>query len=107
MRNLSSPKEFALVALIYMGVAYIIWSILEPWTQSGLWLVVDNQNYFLEMIEYGIERLGEGGFPHWNPYQGGGVPFFAALQAMVLYPPTWLAAVFSAETTYMFTKYLH
>ncbi|MDG2047296.1 MAG: YfhO family protein [Halioglobus sp.] len=107
MRNLSSPKEFALVALIYMGVAYIIWSILEPWTQSRLWLVVDNQNYFLEMIEYGINRLAEGDFPHWNPYQGGGVPFFAALQAMVLYPPTWLAAVFSAETTYMFTKYLH
>jgi hypothetical protein len=102
-----SRQEFALVALVYLAATYVIWSVLEPWLQIDIWGNFDNRNYHPNMIAYGVNRLISGEWPFWNPYQAGGVPFFAALQGMVLYPPTWLAFVFSTETTHVFSKYLH
>lgn len=101
------PKEYALVTLIYLAVAYLVWSVLESWLRVDIWTNFDNRNYHPDMIAYGMNRLLQGEWPLWNPYQGAGIPFFAALQGMVLYPPTWLALVFSAETTHVLSKYLH
>ncbi len=36
-------------------------------------------------------------FPHWNPYTFGGMPFFAGLQAGVLYPFNLLISLFSVN----------
>jgi Bacterial membrane protein YfhO len=102
-----SRTEYVLVAVIYMVVTYIIWSVLEPWLQIEFWANNDNRNYHPDMIAYGMSRVMDGEWPLWNPYQAGGLPFFAALQGMVLYPPSWLALIFSADTTHVITKYIH
>jgi hypothetical protein len=46
----------------------------------------DGFGYFLPAYVYEAERVRHGGFPFWNPYQGGGVPFLATLQCGALYP---------------------
>jgi hypothetical protein len=102
-----SRTEIALAAVVYAVCTYLVWSVLEPWTRLDIWANFDNRNYHPNMIAYGIRRLLKGEWPLWNPYQAAGVPFFAALQGMVLYPTTWLGLIFSAETTHMLGKYIH
>ncbi|MEZ5571606.1 MAG: YfhO family protein [Halioglobus sp.] len=102
-----SRKEYAIAALFFLASTYLIWSVLEPWTRIEIWANFDNRNYHPDMIAYGMNRLLHGEWPFWNPFQAGGVPFFAALQGMVLYPTTWLALFLSAETTHVVSKYLH
>jgi len=41
------------------------------------------------------DQLALGHFPLWNPYNLGGMPFFADLQNMMLYPFNWLTLPFS------------
>ena len=48
--------------------------------------VGDLFGYFLPAYTYEANRIAGGGFPFWNPYQGAGVPFLAALQPGALYP---------------------
>lgn len=107
MNRLQPRIEFALVAFMYALASYIIWSVLEPWTGLETWLNVDNRNYHPDMIASAVDRLSNMEFPHWNPYQAAGVPFFSSLQGMVLYPTTWLALILPADTTHLFSKYIH
>src|SRR5262249_54384701 len=54
----------------------------------------DYQSYFLPKFMYGSEELRHFRFPLWNPYEYGGVPFFATAQPAVLYPPKALLFAF-------------
>lgn len=48
-----------------------------------------------------------GGFPHWNPYHHGGLPFLADIHAGVFYPLNLLYGVFSFPTAYALLLVLH
>ncbi len=102
-----SRNELILAALLYAIAAYLVWSVLEHWLRIDIWGNYDNRNYHPDMIAYGMKRLAAGDWPSWNPHQSAGLPFFAALQGMVLYPPTWLAMVFSGDTAHVVSKFLH
>jgi hypothetical protein len=42
--------------------------------------------------------MKEGLFPLWNPYASSGMPFFADIQAAVLYPPNLFLTIFADDT---------
>jgi hypothetical protein len=107
LSNSLTRSEIAVAAAAYAICTYLIWCVLEPWTRMEIWANFDNRNYHPDMIGFGMDRLLRGEWPFWNPYQAAGVPFFAALQGMVLYPTTWLGLIFSAETTHILGKYIH
>jgi hypothetical protein len=54
----------------------------------------DYQSFFLPKFMYGSDELRHFRFPLWNPYEYGGVPFFATAQPAVLYPPKALLFAF-------------
>src|SRR6185295_2248321 len=68
----------------------------------------DFQSYFLPRFVYGSEELAHFRFPLWNPYEYGGVPFFATAQPEVLYPPkALLFALFRPDRAYWLFMVLH
>src|ERR1044071_1134409 len=68
----------------------------------------DFQSYFLPRFVYGSQELGHLRFPLWNPYEYGGVPFFATAQPEVLYPPkALLFALLRPHTAYWAFMALH
>jgi hypothetical protein len=69
--------------------------------------VGDVFGYFLPAYEYQAERMAAGSLPFWNPYQGGGVPFLATLQAGALYPARLLLLVASPTTALAWSTFLH
>lgn len=61
----------------------------------------DLRSFFLPKFVYGSHELARGVFPLWNPYEYGGIPFFATAQPAVLYPPkAILFALFDESTAY-------
>jgi hypothetical protein len=48
---------------------------------------------FFPMRRMFAEQIAAGVWPLWNPRVFGGMPFFAAMQTSMLYPPTWLFLV--------------
>ena len=55
----------------------------------------DSLVYSLPMKTLLGRMLAAGALPLWNPYTFAGMPFAAALQAGVFYPPNWLFALLS------------
>lgn len=53
----------------------------------------DGLSIFLPMRRMFAEQVAAGALPLWNPRVFGGMPFFAAMQTSMLYPPTWLFLV--------------
>ncbi|RJP67678.1 MAG: hypothetical protein C4532_14275 [Candidatus Abyssobacteria bacterium SURF_17] len=52
--------------------------------------IVDLYDYFLPYLTFAKETVLSGSLPLWNPFQGIGTPFFAAIQAGLLYPLNWV-----------------
>jgi hypothetical protein len=46
----------------------------------------DILRYYYPVWHFAVERMKEGIFPLWNPYNSYGTPFFADIQTCVLYP---------------------
>lgn len=68
----------------------------------------DYQSYFLPKFMYGSEEVRHFRFPLWNPYEYGGVPFFATAQPAVLYPPkALLFALLRPDRAYWAYMALH
>jgi hypothetical protein len=53
----------------------------------------DAWSIFFPMRRMFAEQVAAGVLPLWNPRVFGGMPFFAAMQTSMLYPPTWLFLV--------------
>jgi hypothetical protein len=82
--------RLALVLLAACLTAFLVYfvraGLADAGTQSRL-TNYDLQSFFLPKFVYGSKELFAGRFPLWNPYEDGGVPFFATAQPSVLYPP--------------------
>jgi hypothetical protein len=59
-------------------------------------LLGDVSGFYYPYLAFTIASLRAGQLPLWNPDLFGGMPFFAANQAALLYPLNWLAYPFGA-----------
>lgn len=73
-----------------------VWSAYAPDTiaRGSNRLLGDVSGFYYPYAVYSIERLRSGDFPLWNPHIFGGVPYFAANQAALLFPINLLAFSF-------------
>ena len=94
-------------ALLLLTLIWLIffWRLVLPVGDSRLSFVSGDfsaQNYAFSVYQY--ERLSAGEIALWNPYNYGGSPFLADVQASVLYPPRLLSmaltALFDGEWRY-------
>lgn len=63
--------------------------------------------YYFPMAEAAFEILRGGELPLWNPYIDSGLPFLAAIEIGVLYPPNWLHLILPAERAFCVLYVLH
>lgn len=86
----------ALLALaVIAGVLLLFyWKTLIgfPAERTFFWEDFLYQNYPYRAFE--AEELRRGVFPFWNPYQFGGMPYAADVQAAAFYPPNVLLSLF-------------
>ncbi|MCE5216710.1 hypothetical protein LLH03_06715 [bacterium] len=59
--------------------------------------VLDSLQQYYPWRQYAGERLRQGQFPLWNPYELCGTPFLANNLSAVLYPETWLHALMPTQ----------
>ncbi len=90
----SAPKYSGLVAV---GVC-VLATMLVAWPAlGGAFLVNPNSDQYIagySFREFAARSLREGhGFPLWNPYQFGGMPYVAAMHGDIFYP-TFLLRMF-------------
>ncbi|MBI3911314.1 MAG: YfhO family protein [Armatimonadetes bacterium] len=64
------------------------------------------QQYYPRRV-YFQERVLAGELPLWNPYLYLGIPFLAAQQSAVFYPPAWLLLGTTPETCFAWSGWLH
>ncbi len=74
--------------------------------ECGLW-AHNLYNEFLPDYDYAFRRIASGEMPLWNPFQGGGIPSLAALQAGVFYPPNVLFLAISPESAISYSALFH
>ncbi len=87
-------------ALVIAGVLLLFyWKNLigVPFEQKFFWEDFIYQNYPYRAFH--AEQIADGTFPFWNPFQFGGMPFFADVQTAALYPPNWLLVPFAFDGT--------
>lgn len=70
--------------------------VLPPiffWRETLGWTTLGDQDavfWFFPAYQFAAEQIASGSFPLWNPYQYGGIPFFAEWQSGVLDPLNWI-----------------
>lgn len=63
------------------------------WRETLGWMTLGDQDavfWFFPAYKFAAEQIRAGSFPLWNPYQYGGIPFFAEWQTGVLDPLNWI-----------------
>ncbi|MBN2189398.1 MAG: YfhO family protein, partial [Chitinispirillaceae bacterium] len=73
-------------------VAVVYWPVLSA--QGWLWNDFPEQNFVYRL--FAATNLKQGVFPFWNPYVFSGMPFFADVQAAILYPLNLLLTPFAS-----------
>jgi hypothetical protein len=95
---MSSRARSALALLALLAVVALVWTYqILPGTTQAL-ANGDAYGYLYPAYETTYARLAHGILPLWNPYQLCGVPWLAALQTGVLYPPHALYLVLPTHT---------
>ncbi|MCK4420174.1 YfhO family protein [candidate division WOR-3 bacterium] len=79
----------AIVILFLLNIIYFLPIIMK---KGYLWEDFLYQNYPYRL--FAAVNLRNGIFPFWNPYVFGGIPFFADVQASILYPFNLLLSLF-------------
>jgi hypothetical protein len=88
-QSLSTPRAKDLLAVFFLIA-------LPPvffWRETLGWVTLGDQDavfWFFPAYKFAAEQIRSGAFPLWNPYQYGGLPFFAEWQSGVLDPLNWL-----------------
>lgn len=84
-----------LVAVIALTLlwALFFWRILTPNPiDRVIFTEGDFTQHYFAFADYQVERLWQGQFPLWNPYNHAGDPFAGNIQFVAFYPPRLLAA---------------
>jgi hypothetical protein len=82
-----APAIFATLTLAIFGATLVRTKVLVA--QPG----DDATAHVLWWRSFGFSALAHAHFPFWNPHLAAGVPYFAAFQSALLYPPNWIFLV--------------
>jgi hypothetical protein len=89
----------ALLALVVLAGILLVfyWKTLVgiPGGRTFFWEDFLEQNY--PYRAFAAEEVRAGRLPFWNPFQFGGMPFVADIQAATFYPPNLLLALFVSD----------
>jgi len=95
MERTERPARDALAFLLFLGVVLLLyyWRNLIgfPFARTWFWEDFLYQNFPYRVFQ--ALELRDGVFPFWNPYQFGGMPYAADVQAAAFYPPNFLLAL--------------
>ena len=88
-QQLSTPRAKDRLTMLFL-------LLLPPvffWRETLGWTTLGDQDavfWFFPAYKFAAEQIRAGSFPLWNPFQYGGVPFFAEWQSGALDPLNWL-----------------
>lgn len=86
-------KKFIVPVFFLSITAVFYWPVLTA--QSFFWNDFIEQNFPYRL--FAATALKQGIFPFWNPYVFSGMPFFADIQAAVLYPLNLILTIFASD----------
>ena len=103
--NSRIPNWFQRVRPVLAAIAVLtalwllfFWRILTPSpTDRLIFQKGDFTQHYYAFASYQVERLWEGEFPLWNPYNYAGDSFVGNVQFSSFYPPRWLTALFLGQ----------
>lgn len=99
-------------ALLWAALAYAALTLLLAWPAlTGGFLVHDFSDQYIAGFpfrEFAADWLRAGkGFPLWNPYQYGGMPYVAAMHGDIFYPTFLLRMVLETDVAMTWSFILH
>ncbi len=90
--------HLVIVILLTLLWALFFWRLLTP---NPIDRVVfpegDFTQHYYAFSFYQVDRLADGDFPLWNPYNHSGDPFAANIQFVAFYPPRLIAAAIAGD----------
>ena len=94
-----SWRHLSVVVLLTLLWALFFWRLLTP---NPVDRVVfpegDFTQHYYAFSVYQVDRLADGEFPLWNPYNHSGDPFAANIQFVAFYPPRLIAAALAGDS---------
>jgi hypothetical protein len=97
-----------LAAIAVLSALWLLffWRILTPSTIDRLiFQKSDFTQHYYAFASYQVERLWQGEFPFWNPYNYAGDSFVGNVQFSSFYPPRWLTALFLGQDGFSIEDY--
>lgn len=89
-----------LVSMLVLTLLWMLffWRLLTPNAADRvIFPEGDFTQHYFAFSDYQMQRLAQGEFPLWNPYNHAGDPFAANIQFVAFYPPRLLAALIAAD----------
>lgn len=99
-------------ALAWAALVYAAFTLLLAWPAlAGQFLVSQVSDQYIAgyaFREFAAEALRTGqGFPQWNPYQFGGMPFVAAMHGDIFYPTFLLRMILPTDVAMTWGFIIH
>lgn len=96
----------AAIAMLTALWLLFFWRILTPSpTDRLIFQKGDFTQHYYAFASYQVERLWQGEFPLWNPYNYAGDSFVGNIQFSAFYPPRWLAALVFGQDGFSIEDY--
>ncbi len=93
----SRPVLAAIAVLTVLWLLFF-WRVLTPSpTDRLIFQKGDFTQHYYAFASYQVDRLWQGEFPLWNPYNYAGDSFAGNIQFGSFYPPRWLTALFLGQ----------
>src|ERR1043166_1265172 len=107
-RSLSLETDRTAIGLLVLIAAVYFCPILIQGNQRVLSSIDgDGWSQFFYWRRFAYESLAQGDFPLWNPYNFSGMPFVAAMQSAIFYPPNLLFLIFDTAFAINLSIALH
>ncbi|XWX04479.1 YfhO family protein [Aggregatilineales bacterium SYSU G02658] len=102
----TAARHLAPVGVLCALWGLFFWRVLIPNPLDRLIFAdVDFVQHYYAFASYQVERLWEGQFPLWNPYNHAGDPFAGNIQFAAFYPPRFVGALLWGADGYSQANY--
>lgn len=94
-------------AVLFLTALWLLffWRLLAPSIDRVVIEDTDFTQHYYAFASYQAERLWQGEFPLWNPYNHGGDPFAGNIQFSAFYPPRLLGVLLLGADGYSLEDY--